>query len=109
MTIRVLRSTQAAAEIREIATYLEEHSRPAAQRFLEALERAAQQLSQFPNSGAPGLVPETRRLILGNYILSYRRRGSDVEIFAVRHARRRDPGCRCPKPARDPHEMVDVA
>ena len=90
MTIRVLRSTRAAAEIREIATYLEEHSRPVAQRFLEALERAEQQLSQFPNSGAPGPLPGTRRLIVGNYVVSYRRRGSDVEIFAVRHARRRD-------------------
>ena len=96
MTIRVLRSPRAATQIREIATYLEEHSRPAVQRFLEALERGERQLSQFPNSGAPGLVPETRRLILGNYILSYRRRGSDVEIFAVRHARRRDPGLPLP-------------
>jgi addiction module RelE/StbE family toxin len=90
MTIRVLRSDRAAKEIREIAAYLEEHSQPAAQRFLEALERAERQLSQFPNSGAPGLVPGTRRLILGNYIVSYRRRGGDVEIFAVRHARRRN-------------------
>jgi addiction module RelE/StbE family toxin len=90
MTSRVLRSSRAAAEIREIATYLEEHNRPAAQRFLEPLERAEQQLSRFPNSGAPGLLPGTRRLILGNYVVSYRRRGNDVEIFAVRHARRRD-------------------
>jgi len=92
MTIRVLRSSRAAAEIREIVTYLAEHSRPAAQRFLEALERAEQQLSQFPNSGAPGLVPGTRRLIVGSYIVSYRRRGVNVEIFAVRNARRRDAG-----------------
>jgi len=92
MTIRVLRSSRAAAEIREIVTYLAEHSLPAAQRFLEALERAEQQLSQFPNSGAPGLVPGTRRLIVGSYIVSYRRRGVNVEIFAVRNARRRDAG-----------------
>jgi plasmid stabilization system protein ParE len=65
---------------------LEEHSRPAAQCFLEALKRAKQQLSQFPNSGAPGSLPGTRRLIVGNYIVSYRRRESDVEIFAVRHS-----------------------
>jgi len=90
---RVFRSNRAAVEIREIAIYLAEHSQPAAQRFLEALERAQQQLSDFPNSGAPGLLPGTRRLIVGNYVVSYRRRGSDVEIFAVRHSRRRDaPG-----------------
>ena len=90
MTLRVLRSTRAAAEIREIAIYLEEHSQQAAQRFLGTLERAERQLSQFPDSGAPGLVPSTRQLILGNYVVSYRRRGNNVEIFAVRHARRRD-------------------
>jgi plasmid stabilization system protein ParE len=47
-------------------------------------------LSQFPNSGAPGLRPGTRRLIVDNYIVSYRRRDDEVEIFAVRHASRRD-------------------
>ncbi len=90
MTTRVRRSRRAALEIDEIAFYLAEHSPPAAERFLEALERAARQLSQFPNAGAPGILPGVRRLIVGNYILSYRRRGEDVEIFAVRHARRSD-------------------
>jgi plasmid stabilization system protein ParE len=90
MTIRVLRSRRAAAEIEEIATYLDEYSPPAAQRFLDVLVSAQRQLAEFPNSGAPGLLPGSRRLIVGNYIISYRRRGSDVEIFAVRHARRRN-------------------
>jgi plasmid stabilization system protein ParE len=90
MTTRVVRSPRAGVEIEEIATYLAEHSLPAAQRFLQALERAQQLLSEFPNSGAAGLAPGTRRLIIGDYILSYRRRAADVEIFAVRHARRRD-------------------
>jgi len=90
MTLRVFRSPRAGIEIEEIAAYLAEHSVPAAQRFLRALERAQQLLSEFPNSGAAGLSPGTRRLIVGDYVVSYRRRGSDVEIFAVRHARRRD-------------------
>ena len=70
--------------------FLAEHSQPAAQRFSEAIGRGAQQLSEFPNSGAPGLRPGTRRLIVGDYIVSYRRREADVEIFAVRHGSRRD-------------------
>ena len=90
MTIRVLRSRRADAEVEEVAAYLAEHSPPAADRFLAALERAAEQLAQFPESGARGLRPGTRRLIVGDYIVSYRRRREDVEIFAVRHARRRD-------------------
>ena len=90
MTIRVVYSRRAAAEVEEITASLAEHSRAAADRFSQALRRAEQQLSQFPNSGAPGPLPGPRRLIVGNYVISYRRRGSDVEIFAVRHARRRD-------------------
>jgi toxin ParE1/3/4 len=90
MTIRVFRSPRAGIEIEEIATYLAEHSVPTAQRFLQALARAQQQLAEHPNSGVAGLSPGTRRLIVGDYIVSYRRRDRDVEIFAVRHARRRD-------------------
>jgi len=90
VTVRVLRSRRAAIEIEDIATYLRAHSPPAARQFLAALENAQRQLSEFPNSGAPGLLPGARQLILGNYIVSYRRRGNDIEIFAVRHARRRD-------------------
>lgn len=90
MTARVLRSRRAELEVEEIAEYLIGFSLPAAHRFLEALERAQRQLSDFPESGAAGNRPGTRRLVVGNYIVSYRRRGADVEIFAVRHASRRD-------------------
>jgi len=90
LTVRVFRSPRAGGGVEEIAAYLAEHSPPAAQRFLQALERAKRQLSEFPNSGAPGLRPGTRRLIVDDYIVSYRRRDGEVEIFAVRHASRRD-------------------
>jgi toxin ParE1/3/4 len=90
MTLRIGYSRRAAAEAEEIEAYLAEHSLPAAERFRASLERAEKQLSRFPNSGAPGLNPGTRRLVVGDYIVSYRRRGDVVEIFAVRHARRRD-------------------
>jgi len=90
MMARVLRTRHADAEAEEIAAYLAKHHPPAAMRFLAALVRAERQLSEFPDLGAPGIRPGTRRLIVGDYILSYRRRGENVEIFAVRHARRRD-------------------
>jgi plasmid stabilization system protein ParE len=90
MATRVVYSRRAAAEVEEITASLAEHSPLAAERLLEALGGAEQQLLEFPNSGAPGLRPGTRRLVVGNYILSYRRRGTEVEIFAVRNARRRD-------------------
>jgi plasmid stabilization system protein ParE len=91
MTIRVIRSRRAAAEIENIAAYLAEHSPPAAERFLEALARAYQLLSEHPDIGAQGGRPGTRRLVIGNYIVSYRRRDENqIEVFAVRDARRRD-------------------
>jgi plasmid stabilization system protein ParE len=90
MTTRVLLSRRAHAEVEEITAYLAEHSPSAEGRFLQALERARQQLSQVPNSGVPGIRPGTRYLIVGNDIVSYRRRGDGIEIFAVRHTRRRE-------------------
>jgi plasmid stabilization system protein ParE len=90
MTVRVFASPRATAEIDEIAAYLEEYSPAAAARFLEALARAYQMLSEHPGVGPAGTRPGTRRLIVGDYIVSYRRQRAEVEIFAVRHARRRD-------------------
>jgi plasmid stabilization system protein ParE len=90
MTVRVIRSPRAAAEIREIAQSLAEESPRAAQRFLAALAAAQRQLSDFPNSGQRGVMPETRRLVVAPYILHCRRRDDTVEVFAVRHARRSD-------------------
>lgn len=90
MTVKVRYSRRAAAEVEAITAYMRGYSEAAAQRFDEALGRAERQLASFPNSGPPGIRPGTRRLIVGNYILSYRRRGDEIEIFAVRHARRRD-------------------
>ncbi len=87
---RVGYSRRAAAEAEEIEACLAEHNPVAAERFRESLERAERQLEQFPNSGAPGMRPGTRRLVIGNYIVSYRRRGEAIEIFAIRDARRRD-------------------
>lgn len=90
MTARVFRSRRATAEIEEIAAYLAEHSALAADRFLEALARAYQLLSEHPDVAVPGIRPGTRRLVVGNYIISYRRQGEEIEVFAVRDARRRD-------------------
>ncbi len=71
MTVRVVYSRRAAAEVAEIAAYLAEHSTAAAQRFESIRKRAERQLSEFPNSGTPGPVPGARRLVAEDYIISY--------------------------------------
>jgi len=90
MSVPVIRSARAAAEIHEIALFLAEQSPAAARRFLAALTDAQRQLAEFPNSGERGVLPDTRRLVVGSYIVHYRRHGDAVEVFAVRHAHRRD-------------------
>jgi toxin ParE1/3/4 len=90
MNLAVVRSSQATADILTIVAYLAEHRPVAARRFLDQLAQAQERLSAFPNSGAPGLVSATRRLVLGDYIVSYRVRQEMVQIFAVSHAKRRD-------------------
>jgi len=69
---------------------LEERQPQAARNFLASIERAQRQLSEYPMSGPPGLFPDTRRFVVGDYILSYRVRRGVVEVFAVRHGRQRD-------------------
>src|SRR5947208_16380603 len=90
MTVRVFASRLAKAETDEVEAFLEEHSPSAARRFVEAMARAYQLLSEHPDIGTMGDRPGTRRRVVGNYIVSYRRAGEDVEILAVRDARRRD-------------------
>jgi plasmid stabilization system protein ParE len=82
--------TRADAWIEREIDYLAERRPQAAIDFIAAIERARRQLSEHPMSGPPGTVPDTRRLAVGAYILSYRVRRGVVEIFAVRHGRQRD-------------------
>ena len=76
--------------IRRESEYLRDRRSGSVERFIDAIDRAAQQLSEYPMSGPPGLIPDTRRLVVGPYILSYRVRRGVVEVFAVRHGRQRD-------------------
>lgn len=76
--------------IRRETEYLAERRPRAAANFPDAIERARRQLSEHPLSGPPGIIPETRRLVVGLYIFSYRIRRGTVEIFAIRHSRQHD-------------------
>lgn len=90
MTIRVILSPTARDEIRVIAAYLAEYGPAGAQRFRDAMTKALRQLSEYPNSGPPGLIPGTRSLVIGDDIVAYRRLGDEVQVFAVRHGRQGD-------------------
>jgi plasmid stabilization system protein ParE len=88
MARRVLLSARAQKWLHREIAYLAERSAPAARRLLERIKDARRQLAAFPQSGRPGLVPGTRRFVLGRYVLTYRRRGTDdLEIIDIRQGR----------------------
>ena len=78
MARRVLLSARAQKWLHCEVAYLAERSAPAARRLLERIKDARRQPATFPRSGRPGLVPGTRRLVLGRYVLTYRRRAQMI-------------------------------
>lgn len=70
--------------------YLAEADPLACQRLVDRIRRAREQLAEFPNSGPPGGVPGTRRVVVGAYVLTIRVRKGETEILAFRHAKQGD-------------------
>jgi plasmid stabilization system protein ParE len=87
MPRRVLLSARADRWLHSETAYLAQRSIPAARRFLDRIEHARHQLAAFARSGRPGLIPGTRRLIVAPHVITYRERGTDLEIIDVRHGR----------------------
>ncbi len=71
--------------------YLGERSAAAARRMVERIATARRPLADFPQRGARGVVPGTRRLVVAPCVLTYREATSDlVVILAIRHGRQRE-------------------
>ena len=73
----------------EIA-YLAERNPPAAERVAVRMRAARELLVDHPKIGPAGLIPGTRRVVVGPYVLTVRQRGGVVEIAAIRHTRQGD-------------------
>ena len=69
---------------------LAEESPTAARNLLRKLERLRRNLTAFPHMAPPGLIPGTRRAVLGPLILTILERDGVVEIAAIRHAKQED-------------------
>ena len=89
VAVSVTATRRAQLQIALTADYLTARSPVAAKRFAERLERAYQQISQFPESG-PRRSRNTRRLVMSPYILTYRIGPTGVEVLDVRHGRQRE-------------------
>jgi toxin ParE1/3/4 len=73
--------------------FVSQENVPAAVKQQNMIERAIEQLADFPEMGRPGRVHDTRELVIQNtpYIAAYRLQGSIVEILALLHGARRWP------------------
>jgi plasmid stabilization system protein ParE len=67
--------------------YVAERNPAAAQRLRERIAAAQRQLADFPRSAPRGALPGTRRLVVAPYVLTYRERGTVVEVIDIRHGR----------------------
>ena len=87
MPRRVVFVRRARRQLNAQLAYLAERNPAAAQRLRERIAAAQQQIADFPQSAPRATSPGTRRLIVAPYILTYRERGTVVEILDVRHGR----------------------
>ena len=76
-----------------LAEYIAKDNPQAADRMVERIRSAIQNLTIHPSIGRPGRVPNTRELVVTGtpFIIPYRVRESTIEILRVFHASRRWP------------------
>jgi toxin ParE1/3/4 len=87
MPRRVVFVRRARRQLNAQLAYVTERNPAAAQRLRERIAAARQQLANFPQSAPRATSPGTRRLVVAPYVLTYRERGTVVEILDVRHSR----------------------
>jgi toxin ParE1/3/4 len=91
--LRVLWTIRASAQLEAAYDFVPEENVSAAEKQLDMIKQAVEQLVNFPEMGRPGRVYGTRELIIQStpYIVAYRLKGSVVEILALLHGARRWP------------------
>jgi toxin ParE1/3/4 len=91
--VRILWLEQAVEDLAAARKYIAENNPTAATEVAERIRQAALILGDYPASGRPGRVPNTRELVVAGtpYILPYRVRADAVEILRVLHGARRWP------------------
>jgi toxin ParE1/3/4 len=83
----------ALADLADIGDYIAERNPKAAVDVVARIHAACERLRQFPASGRPGRIAETRELVVSGlpYIAAYTVRDERVMILAVIHGARRWP------------------
>ena len=91
--MRIRWSPTAISDLESIRDYIARDSPKAARKVANRIKESVNRLSNFPNSGRVGSVPETRELVIPgtSYIVAYTIQGNVVRIAAVLHGRQRWP------------------
>ena len=91
--MRIQWSIQASAQLEAAYDFVSEENVTSAEKQLDIIKQAVEQLANFPEMGRPGRVDGTRELVIRStpYIVAYRWKGSTVRILALLHGARRWP------------------
>ena len=90
---QILWSRQATEQLAAAFDFVVEDNPSAAEKQVEMILRAVEQLVDFPEMGRPGRVNGTRELVIPGtpYIVAYRLNEATVRILALLHGARRWP------------------
>jgi toxin ParE1/3/4 len=91
--MKILWTRRAVTELGMVADHIRGHNPAAARALHDHIRSTVNRLKEFPHSGRPGRVAETRELVVpgANYIVPYRVREDRLEILAIFHAAREWP------------------
>ena len=84
---RVILAPRARRWLHAELAYLAEVHPAAVPSFRERVATARRMLSEHPHMGSRATAPGTRRLVVLPYVVTYREKGSDIEIMDIRHSR----------------------
>ncbi|MGB8535572.1 MAG: type II toxin-antitoxin system RelE/ParE family toxin [Acidobacteriaceae bacterium] len=91
--MRIWWTNRASAQLEAAFDFIADDNVPAAEKQLDIIKRAVEQLANFPEMGRPGRVDGTRELVIQStpYIVAYRVKAQLVRVVALLHGARRWP------------------
>ena len=85
-------ASEAAGDLADIISYIEERNPVAAAELLNDILQTVERLPEMPFLFRPGRVPGTREVVIRpNYLVVYKVGASAIEVLRVLHARRQYP------------------
>ena len=85
--MRIRWTPEAANDLEQIARHILRDNPSAARSVVRTVTEGIERLTQFPNLGRSGQVPNTRELVFSSlpYLAIYRVKGEAVEILRIYH------------------------